>query len=188
VADVVVFVVDAVRGTLPKVCVKSGIPTGDTLKVTRNVGNGTGLGVAWLLILFGPLGWIGLVVIGLVRSPADRLGVVLPFSATSYLRLVYARRMLRVWVVLTGILSFAALVLLSFHNSGILALAVFAGVFSLVGFVMLCLASRRLSYSRVGIMLDGSKRWVTITGAHPNFVDVARAQVEQAAAAQAPQS
>lgn len=180
-ADVVVFVDDAVRGTLPPVCVKSGVPTGDTLKVTRNVGNGTGLGVAWLLILFGPLGGLGLGVIALVRSPADRLGVILPFSEPAYQRLIYARRMLRIWVTLTGILSFAAIVLLAFHNTGILALAVFAGMFSLVGFVMLCLASRRLSYSRVAIMLDASKRWVTISGAHPNFVDAARAQVEQAA-------
>ena len=187
-ADVVVFVDDAVRGTLPPICVKSGVATGDKLKVTRSVGNGTGLGVAWLLILFGPLGWLGLGVVALVRSPADRLGVLLPFSAASYQRLVYARRMLRIWVTLTGILSFAAIVLLSFHNAGIVALAVFAGMFSLVGFVMLCLASRRLSYSRVGIMLDGSRRWVTISGAHPNFVDAAREQVEQAAATAAAES
>lgn len=179
-ADVVVFVDDAVRGTLPSVCVKSGVATGDRLKVTRSVGNGTGLGVAWLLILFGPLGWVGLGVIALVRSPADRLGVLLPFSAASYQRLAYARRMLRIWVTITGLLSCAAIVLLGFHSTGTEAFAVISGIFSLVAFVLLCLASRRLSYSRVGIMLDGSRRWVTISGAHPAFVEAAAAQVAEA--------
>jgi hypothetical protein len=182
VADVVVYVDDAVRGTLPPVCVKEGVPTEGSLRVTRNVGNGSGLGVAWLLVLFGPLGWFTLLIIALVRSPADRLGVRLPFSESSYARLVYARRMLRIWVSVTGFLSFLAIVLLAFHNSGAEALAVFSGVFSFVSFWMLLMASRRLSYARVGIMLDGSRHWLTISGAHPHFVDAARDQVQQAAA------
>ncbi len=180
-ADVVVSVDDAVRGTLPGICVKEGVPTESTLKLNRNVGSGAGLGVAWLLILFGPLGWFGLLIAAFVRSPADRLGVRVPFSASSYGRLVYARRMLRIWVTVTGFLSFLAIVLLAFHNPGAEALAVVAGVFSLVSLWMLLMASRRLSYARVGIMLDGTRRWLTISGAHPEFADAARAQVEQAA-------
>jgi hypothetical protein len=181
--EVVVFVDDCVRGTLPALCVKEGRPTGDTLKVSRSVGNGSGLGLAWLLVLAGPLGWLGLFVFGLLRSPADRLGAVLPFSATAYQRLVVARRMLRVWVALTAVLSFTAIVLLGFRTVTTEAMAVLVGMFSLTAFVLLCMASRRLSYARVGLMLDASRRWVTLSGVHPDFAAAAAAQVDRAARA-----
>jgi len=52
---VTVFVDDAVRGALPKVCVRDGTPTADALRRREDVGDRAGLGVAWLLLLAGPL-------------------------------------------------------------------------------------------------------------------------------------
>lgn len=79
-ADVTVFVDTAVLGRLPPICVKEGSPTADRLTVQSHVSGGTGLGVAWLLVLLGPLGWLGLIVIrplATTLGPAYRQGALL---------------------------------------------------------------------------------------------------------------
>jgi hypothetical protein len=96
VAEVTVFVDDAVRGRLPDTCAKEGIPTTDRLTMRCEVGGGSSLGVAWLLILAGPLGWLGLFIIGLSRRPADLMTVRLPVSESAYRRGLVAQRRLRV--------------------------------------------------------------------------------------------
>src|SRR5579872_339974 len=84
VASTRVFVDDAVLGHLPPVCVKDGIPTSDSLVLTENVGGRTGLGIAWLLLLVGPLGWLGLLILSASRQSGDILTVTLPYSEVAF--------------------------------------------------------------------------------------------------------
>ena len=88
------FVDTAVLGTLPPICVKEGMSTGDHLTFNPEVRSGNGVGVAWLLILAGPLGWLGLIFIVLSRRASDVLRVKLPFSEHAYQRYRSARLML----------------------------------------------------------------------------------------------
>jgi hypothetical protein len=41
------------------VCAKTGVDTWDHLVMTVPVGGSEGLGIAWLLVLAGPIGWLG---------------------------------------------------------------------------------------------------------------------------------
>jgi hypothetical protein len=43
--------------------------------------------VAWLLVLAGPLGWPGLLVIGAVRQGEERITVTVPFRGSAYMRM-----------------------------------------------------------------------------------------------------
>ncbi len=58
-ARAMVFVDDAVLGRLPGVCAKTEVSTADHLVQTVPVDGGQGLGIAWLLVLAGPIGWLG---------------------------------------------------------------------------------------------------------------------------------
>ena len=91
-ATVTVFVDDAVLGRLPPVCVKHGTWTDDRLTFTQDVGGRTGLGVAWLLVLAGPLGWIGLFMIAATRQNTELLTVTLPYSESAHIRLTQRQR------------------------------------------------------------------------------------------------
>jgi hypothetical protein len=89
-----VFVDDAVRGTLPAVCVKDGVPTADQLVMREQLGDRAGLGVLWLLLLAGPLGWLGLLIVATSRSGrGEVLTVQVPMSEPAYQRLRAARPM-----------------------------------------------------------------------------------------------
>ena len=85
-ASAMVFVDDAVLGHLPPVCAKTGEATTDHLILTVPVGGSEGLGIAWLLLLAGPLGWLGLVVLQLTRR-SETLTVRLPFCDAAYVAL-----------------------------------------------------------------------------------------------------
>ena len=168
-ANVTVFVDDAVVGNLPAVCVIDGIVTPDRLVVRQQVGGRAGLGVAWLLILAGPLGWLGLAVIALVRQSADYLIVTLPYSENAQLRRVQAERArLRATVVMVSafILAFVAFVQKSGgYDLVALGLAAF-GVGALISLVMHAIRIQHLS---VQLRLDASRRWVTLCGVDPEF-------------------
>ena len=93
-ASVTVFVDDAVRGDLPPVCSRDGVPTRDSLGRNEEIGNRAGLGIAWLLLLAGPLGWLGLILISASRSGrAEQLHVRLPMCEAAYQRMRGARRL-----------------------------------------------------------------------------------------------
>jgi hypothetical protein len=80
-ADVTVFVDRAVRGDLPRVCAIDGVDTDCTPEVRQTVADGSAIGVAWLLLLAGPVGWIGLALIAARRSGSiEILTVELPWS------------------------------------------------------------------------------------------------------------
>jgi hypothetical protein len=169
-AAVTVFVDDAVLGHLPPVCVKEGVPTADTLSFTQDVSHrtGSGLGVAWLLVLVGPIGWLGLFVISALRG-GEMLSVTLPMCEDAYLRSEKAQRTRRrAGAVFVGAVIAAFLALLLKTTDGrllALGLAVVA-CGALVKMIVASIQSHRLS---VPLDLDASRRWVTLNSVHPNF-------------------
>ena len=171
-ASVTVFVDEAVRGDLPPVCAKTGVETPDHLVATVAVG-GSGLGAAWLLIFLGPVGWLALFVYGLVRTD-ETLTVRLPYSDAAYAELASSTRTKRTlgWFVFAAGIS--AVVVLIGHSfsaraaSAVLALA--AAGLAVAWFVEL-LQVRRAS---VGVALDASRRWVTVSRVCDDFARAVR--------------
>lgn len=172
-ADVVVFVDDVVRGTLPRVCVKDGVPTSDSLTMRHDLSAPTGLGLAWLLVLAGPLGWLGLVLVASVRgSRGDILTVQVPLSEIAYQRRLAARSLRRRAMAIgaTG----SVIVLLNLRGLGSPARLALMGVVAitvLMAFGAFLLAGRRLRSEQVDVELDASRRWVTLRRVHPAFVE-----------------
>lgn len=165
-AQATVFVDDAVLGRLPSVCAKDGVPTADTLILHSRVGDGTGLGVAWLLVLAGPLGWLVLLIIAATRRPADTLTVQLPFSEGAYQRLHRAKREL--WPVAIGVPIF--LILCPFalgHDERLLAAVL--GLVLLLAIVRWAVIVHRIRALSVTVTLDASRRWVTLGRVHEAF-------------------
>jgi hypothetical protein len=165
-AEVTVFVDDVVLGRLPALCVKEGIPTADHLTV-RDASGGPGFGAAWLLVLLGPIGWIVL----LYLSLAGGGGVTgrLPFSEFAYRRLVVAQRMQTAWIaaaIVVGLLAFVGLVI---HSSASLAAAIALGAATVGAVAEVALQTRQVRRAEVHLVLDASRRWVTIRGVHPDF-------------------
>jgi len=166
-AATTVFVDDAVRGDLPGVCAKTGVPARKRLTIHQDLTGG--LGAAWVLLFFGPLGWLVLVVVALSRRRST-LTVRIPYSDVElggYVRT--ARRTVHL-AIGTG----AALVLVAAAHFGQVltdaptAMLVAIAVLLLGGTAVLvngALARRRL----IGIDLDASGRWVTLRRVHPAF-------------------
>jgi hypothetical protein len=165
-AEVTVFVDDVVLGRLPSLCVKEGIPTADQLTV-RDASGGPGFGAAWLLVLLGPIGWIVLFYLSL----AGRGGVTgrLPFSQFAYRRLVVAQRMQTVWIVATIVVGLLALLGLAIDTSASLAAALALGAATVGAAVKLAFQTREVHRAEVHLVLDASRRWVTIRGVHTDF-------------------
>ncbi|HWE65366.1 MAG TPA: hypothetical protein VG298_01855 [Acidimicrobiales bacterium] len=162
-----VFVDDGVLGHFPPVCAKTGLSTGDHLTLTVPVGN-RGLGLAWLLVLVGPLGWLVLFLYALTQRD-ETLTVRLPFSQRAHDEFTKARRQQRVlgWgavVALSGALL--VLILQSFTARAAAAALAVIGLGLLASW---CSESRRVRRAGVGVQLDGSRRWVTLTRVHDEF-------------------
>jgi hypothetical protein len=170
-AQATVFVDDAIRGTLPPICVKDGTPTVDRLVVRTKVGTGYGGGIAWLLLLAGPLGWLGLLIFAMARGPADVLTVQLPFSASAHERFQSARR--GCWVASIATMGLVAVALIGITHETFdgRALGVAAAVAAFAALVRWVVELQRLQQCSVGISLDASRRWVTISRVHPAFFD-----------------
>jgi hypothetical protein len=163
VAEVTVFIDDAVLGDFPPLCVKEGIPTDDRLTLSEPVNR---LGPAWLLVLVGPIGWLCLVILGW-RGGSIRAR--LPFCEFAYRRLKVAQRMQTIWVTFAVISFLLGLAALAIHSRASMAAAVALALGALAATVKLVLETRRLRYLAVRLELDGSLRWVTISGVHPAF-------------------
>lgn len=168
-ANVTVFVDDGVLGNLPEVCVVTGIPTADKLTFRQQVRDSAGLGVAWLLILAGPLGWLGIAAIALFRRGADYLTVTLPYSENAQQRRVQAERaQLKAMIVMVVALALAFGAFIQRSSSyDLLALGLATiGVGALVSMVM---CARRVHHLSVQLTLDASRRWLTLLGVNPEF-------------------
>jgi hypothetical protein len=166
-ATATVFVDDAVLGHLPGVCVKTGVPTDDHMSLTTGVGNNNGFGFAWLLILAGPLGWIGLFIFAATRRE-EVLTVRLPYCEPAYKAYDEVRHFKR--VAGYACLALVAAAPISFRPLGRTAMYAFlvaAGIAFCV-FVFEAIKARR---GLVDVRLDGSRRWVTLNRVHSEFAD-----------------
>jgi hypothetical protein len=179
-ATTTVFVDDAVVGRLAPVCAKSGVGTDDHLILTVPVG-GRGLGLAWLLLLLGPLGLVILFGYALTRHQ-EMLTVRLPFSDRSYEELARARRAQRWfgWGWAAALLgALVALVGRDFTGRAVAAALAVIALALFASWVTECIRARRAG---VGVELDASRRWVTLTRVHDGF-----AQAVQRSYAAAPE-
>lgn len=178
-----VFVDDAVRGTLPDVCAKDGGPTRDRIVVRNQLGDRAGLGVAWLLLLFGPLGWLGLLLIAFSRGGrGEVLLVQIPMSEPAYARLTAARRLQRTGLAVAVTTFVVGSLTLAGANLGTLesrfvGLAVTAAL--VAGVISVFVGEARIRTSSVQVDLDASRRWVTLAAVHPSFVAACQAQEQR---------
>jgi hypothetical protein len=176
-AEVTVFVDDAVRGMLPDVCARDGIPTADRLTSSVTVGDGARLGVLWLLVLAGPIGWIALVFIASSRSGgAEVLQVDLPLSQAAWERQQGARSARRkaLFFAVTGV---GVLMLGASSQAVYDAVILGCGLVLLLGGLIASVAfDLRASQDAVRVQLDASRRWVHLWNVHPRFVEACQAQ------------
>lgn len=178
-AEVTVFVDDADLGRLPQLCAKRGTPTGSRLRTVEEVGRSNRLGVLWLLVLAGPLGWIALLFLT-SRDAGEHLAVEVPLSDGAHGELAAGQRLRRVAVV-GGVGAVLALWLLgAWAQLGTSGVVLLAGV-AVATLVVVFIAERRIDRASIGVSLDASRRWVTLAGVHPVFVAACREQqVERA--------
>jgi hypothetical protein len=174
-ATATVFVDDAVLGRLPAVCAKTGLDTPDHLVMTVPVGGNEGLGLAWLLVLAGPIGWLGIFVYAASRRP-ETLTVRVPFADVAYDDLSRARRTRRRtgWAAV-GVLvaAFVALVPRAFDARTAAAALAIVSLGLLLTFFGETFTVRR---ALIGVALDGSRRWVTFSRVSDEFAGSVRAQ------------
>lgn len=161
-ANVTVFVDEAVRGDLPPVCAKTGVETVDHLVSSVPVAGSGGLGAAWLLILLGPLGWVALFTYTLARTDGT-LTVRLPYSDAAYGDLASAMRTKRKlgWCALAACV--AAVVVLAGHTFTAPAASAALGVIAAALAVAWVAELVRVRRASVGVALDASRRWVTLS-------------------------
>jgi hypothetical protein len=177
-AQATVFVDDAVLGDLPPVCAKTGEPTTDQLRVRSAIGDRAGFGIAWLLLLAGPLGWLGLVVMAIARSGrTEEIVVRIPMHETAYQRLRATRRLENVGLALV-LLTFPVLLLtLTIGNPTLQRFAVLAAAAGFVlGVVLLVVSSVQQRAAKVRVDLDASRRWVHLGDVHPAFAAACEAE------------
>lgn len=160
-ASAMVFVDDAVLGRLPAVCAKSGVDTPDHLIMTVPGGGNEGLGIAWLLVLAGPIGWLGLIALQLTRR-AETLTVRVPYCDATYDTLRRARRTRRnvgIVMVLAFLLALLVAIPATFGARAAAALGA-----TCVGMLIMYITETvRIRRASVGVALDGSRRWVTLS-------------------------
>jgi hypothetical protein len=160
-ASIEVFVDDAVRGRLPNVCVKTGEKADGKFRIEQDSG---GLNGGWfLLLLLGPIGWIGLAILA-VTARRSVLTVRLPYSEASVDREVRRSRERWVAVAVAVLLGLAAIVRLASIPRSVWWVG--AGV----ALVVAVIVHVRFVFTRVHIRLDASNRWITLSNVHPAFV------------------
>lgn len=167
-AVVSVFVDDAVRGRLPLVCAKTGVPADLVIRMQHPVGGGMSP-AAWLLLLLGPVGIVALAVVALLSSGREYLTVRVPQTEAAYGR---ERSLERFRLV--ALLAGPALVLVGIVNPGM-----FPALWFGLGAVLLAAAlvlHIEISRQEIRVHLDASRRWVTLAGVHPEFVRAVEAQ------------
>jgi len=160
VAAVTVFVDRVVRGELPPVCVQTGAPT--TTGVRTEAWVGRGLGLLWLLLLAGPVGWLILLVLAASHAGRDKLVVALPYSEATLAKR-HALRGVRDAALALAFLFGVAFIARFLGVPGIWA--VLAGLSLGVSLAV----HARLDWQSVDISLDASRRWVRLARVHPAF-------------------
>ena len=167
-AAVSVFVDDAIRGRLPLVCAKTGEPADLVVRVRHPVGGGAA-SMAWLLLFLGPPGWAAFFLVAILAPGQEYLTVRIPETDASYNR---EKRLERSRIAVFGM--GLALVLYGIIFQGMFpALWLVSGAACLVAALVLHF---KVTQQNIGISLDASRRWVTLSGVHPNFVHAVQIQ------------
>jgi hypothetical protein len=168
-AAVSVFVDDAILGRLPDVCVRTGGPADMIVRSTRPVGRG-GFGAIWLLVLFGPPGWVALLVLSALLPGQEQVTVRLPYSSAAWDREQQAKNF-RLALGGVGLAALATALLVRAGPFPLLWVVIGAGCLGSAAWLWV-LASLR----GTGVHLDGSRRWVTLSRVHPAFASAVEAQ------------
>jgi hypothetical protein len=159
-ASVTVFVDDAVKGDFPPLCVRTGRPAASIATIRVPVGGPSA--AVWLLFLLGPIGWLVLFILLAGGAGREVVTVQLPYSREVEHRFL-ERRQSRNLALAAGLVL------------GLLALpAVFMGNIIWLAPAGLALGvaawrHRQMGHNDVVVRLDGSRRWVTITGVADEF-------------------
>jgi len=166
-----VFVDNAVEGELPPVCARTGEVTADHLVMTVPVGGSEGFGIAWLLLLTGPVGWLGLFIYASVRR-VETLTVKLPYCDEAYAELANVRRTRRNAGLATIAFFVMALFVVSISRTFTLqATAAALGVLGVGMLLTYILETLRIRRVAVRVQLDGSRRWVTLSNVSDAFAE-----------------
>jgi hypothetical protein len=150
---------DALIGRLPPVCAMTGERAdGYAPMVVPKT-----LGIAWLLVLAGPIGWA--LLIGLYPRLRTRYEIHVPMSERAFDRWITERRR-QVWCTWLGFVFLVAGVAVRW-------LGPVAALIALSGVLLLGLASRahwRIPWLQPSLTADARGRWVTMRGVHKRFV------------------
>jgi hypothetical protein len=150
---------DALVGRLPPVCAMTGEPADGyaPMVVPRS------LGMAWLLLLAGPIGWAALA--GLYPRLRTRYEIRVPMSEDAFDRWMTERRR-RLWCTWLGAALLGAALALRWVGP-------VAALVGLGGVLLLGVASRahwRIPWLEPSLSADSRGRWVTMRGVHERFV------------------
>ena len=149
---------DALVGRVPAVCCMTGARAdGRAALVVPKP-----LGVAWLLLLAGPVGV--LVLIAIYPRIRTRYVVKLPLSAAAFERRITLMRR-RLWCGWLGIAGLAGGLALRWFGA-IAAVIFLAGA---VGVVAAVIAHLRLPWTMPSAHADAAGRFVVLRGVHPRF-------------------
>lgn len=157
-ATTTVFVDDVVQGHLPMVCVRTGEPADGLERIVKSMG---GSGFLFLLILFGPIGWIALIVLSIVGNKTLTVRLPMCFAAINHERML---RRVRMAAALATIAAIAGAIAVDQQpgRGGFVLLAA-------VSFAITIVFHVRIQFAIVDVELDASGRWVTLLGVHPAF-------------------
>ncbi|MCO8127807.1 hypothetical protein NHL50_11370 [Acidimicrobiia bacterium EGI L10123] len=163
-----IHVDDLAVGAGPAVCAITGEPTDHWVRVSSSEGGFQGW---WMiLVLFGPVGWIALVVLAAMARRPNRVSGVLPISAEALDRYNAAVATSQRAIIAAGLAMVAWIGAVVWDGGGIGTPAIVA-VSALVGVgvVVWLGASIAAPFRWIDLELDGSGRWVTVTRAHPEY-------------------
>jgi len=167
-AAVSVFVDDAVRGELPPICVKTGERTDLIIRVQQPVGGWLN-GAPWLLVFLGPPGWVALFLLMLLSPGQEYLTVQIPQAEAAFYR-EKSLKHLRLAAFGASIVTLLC---------GLVLPGMFPILWLVAGATCVTAAAAlhlRIWRQAIRISLDGSRRWVTLSGVHPDFVQAVREQ------------
>ena len=168
VADARIHVDDLAVGAGPAVCAITGAPTDHYVGVSSSEGGFQGW---WLvLVLFGPIGWVALVVLAALARRPSRVSGVLPICPEALDRYNATVAVSQRAIVGAGLAMVAWVGFIVWDGGGvdapvIVVLSALVGLAVLVG----CGASIVAPFRWIDLQLDGSGRWVTVRRAHPGY-------------------
>jgi hypothetical protein len=164
-----VFVDDAVLGHFPAVCAKTGEHADGLFRVDGQV-RSPGRVALLLLVFLGPIGWI-ILLLAMIASGPERVHTRIPYSRAAVDREHFISKS-RTWS-LVATLVFVVLAI----SGGITALEIPAlwTVLAATAFVVFVALQGWLEFTRVHVSIDGSRRWITLSGVHPAFAEAVQA-------------